>query len=138
MSRPLIPSALSAAHRGSLAAVVTLGLDLLLMDSVLEHIAAARRCLDRQDSSEKHLLLTAAVQIVGELRSSLDVREGGPFAAHLDDLCDYIARQLAAADRHDRVQTLDQVSDLLREVRSIWAFTSPWSRRQPCMTVRTQ
>jgi flagellar biosynthetic protein FliS len=127
----------SASRRGSLAAVVTLGLDLMLMDSVLEHIAAAHRCLHEGDNSEKQLLLAAAVEIVGELRSSLNVREGGPFAAHLDDLCDYMARQLTAADRQNRPETLDQVSDLLREVRSVWAFR-PCSRRHPCMTARIQ
>ncbi|MFM9768206.1 flagellar protein FliS, partial [Streptomyces scabiei] len=64
------------------------------------------------------------MQIVGELRSSLDPLEGGPLAAHLDDLCDYMARQLRSADRQNRPDLLDQVSDPLREVRCVWAFTS--------------
>ncbi len=127
-----------ATRRKTPAAVLILGLDLLLIESALEHVATARRWMTAGESTEKHHLLSAAVQIVGELRSTLDIREGGPFAAHLDDLCDYMARQLLAADRHNRVETLDQVADLLREIRSVWAFTSPCPRRQPCMTARTQ
>lgn len=124
--------------RCNLAAVLTLGLDLMLLDSVLEHIAAARACLHEDNRSETSLLLTGAVQIVGELRSSLDPLEGGPLAAHLDDLCDYMARQLRSADRQNRPDLLDQVSDLLREVRCVWAFTSEELWRHPCTTVRIQ
>ncbi len=135
---PLVQLYPSSSPSAAPATVLLLGLDLLLIDSVLEHIAAARSGMAGADSSEKRHLLAAAGQIVGELRSSLDVREGGPFAAHLDDLCDYVARQLAAANQENRLETLDQVADLLREMRCVWAFKSPCSGRQPCMTARTQ
>jgi flagellar protein FliS len=59
---------------------------------------------------------------VGELRSSLDLHQGGPFAANLDDLCEYMSRQLAAANLHNRVATLDEVAHLLREVRTAWVM----------------
>jgi flagellar protein FliS len=75
-----------------------------------------------EDSLEKHYLLTSAVQIVGELRSTLDMRTGGPLAANLDDLCDYMSRQLVAANLQNRVATLDEVADLLREVRTAWGM----------------
>lgn len=104
-----------------MAAVVPYSLDLMLMDTALERIAQARRRMDDEDSREMHHLLNSAVQIVGELRSSLDVREGGPFAANLDDLCEYMSRQLVAA----RVATLDEVSHLLREVRTAWVMVPP-------------
>ena len=82
-----------------------------LMDSALERIAQARRWMEYEDSREKNELLTSAVQIVG-----------GPFAANLDDLCEYMSRQLAAASLENRVATLDEVSHLLREVRTTWAM----------------
>lgn len=101
---------------------------LTLMDSALERIDQARRWMDFEDSVEKHYLLSAAVQIVGELRSSLDVHEGGPFAANLDDLCEYMSRQLVAANLQNRVATLDEVADLLREVRTAWVMVPPEAR----------
>jgi flagellar protein FliS len=119
--RPLVhtSASISATRKGG-PALAAHGLDLMLVDSVLEHIALARRWMDHDDSCEKHQLLTAAVQIVGELRSSLDVHAGGPHAANLDDLCDYISRQLVAANLQNRVATLGEVADLLRELRTAW------------------
>jgi flagellar protein FliS len=118
----------SATLRGGAAGAVPFCLDLMLMDSALRRIAQARRWMDEEEGAEKHHLLTSAVQIVGELRSTLNLREGGPFAANLDDLCEYMSRQLAAAHRHNRVEALDEVSDLLREVRTAWVMVLPEAR----------
>jgi flagellar secretion chaperone FliS len=107
-------------------------MSLMLMDSALERINQARDWMDEEDSFEKHYLLTGAVQIVGELRSTLNVRDGGPFAANLDDLCEYMSRQLVAANLQNQVATLDEVADLLREIRkNAWMV-------QSCMTVQIQ
>ena len=95
---------------------------LVLMDNALRRIDQARQWMDDEDSLEKHHLLSAAVQIVGELRSTLDVRAGGPLAVNLDDLCDYMSRQLVAANLQNRVATLDEVADLLREIRIAWGM----------------
>jgi flagellar protein FliS len=110
----------SGAHPAAHATVFSYSPDLMLIDDVLEHIALARQWMDHEDSCEKHHLLVAAVRIVGELRSSLDVHGGGPYAVNLDDLCDYISRQLVAANVHNQVATLDEVAHLLREVRTAW------------------
>jgi flagellar protein FliS len=96
------------------------------MDSALERIDQARFVTDNSD------LLAGAVQIVDELRSTLNVRDGGPFAANLDDLCEYMSRQLVAAHLQNRITTLDEVADLLREIRkNAWMV-------QSCMTVQIQ
>ena len=103
-----------------------------LMDSALERIDQARFVTDNSD------LLAGAVQIVDELRSTLNVRDGGPFAANLDDLCEYMSRQLVAANLQNGLcslhgqATLDEVADLLREIRkNAWMV-------QSCMTVQIQ
>jgi flagellar protein FliS len=95
---------------------------LVLMDNALRRIDQARHWMDDEDSLEKHHLLNAAVQIVGELRSTLNVRAGGPYAANLDDLCEYMSRQLVAAGLQNQVTTLDEVAGLLREVRTAWGM----------------
>ena len=97
-------------------------MNLVLMDNALRRIDQARHWMDDEDSLEKHHLLKAAVQIVGELRSTLNARAGGPYAANLDDLCDYMSRQLVAANLQNRVATLDEVADLLREIRIAWGM----------------
>jgi len=98
----------------------------MLMDSALKRIDQARL------ATENHHLVADAVQIVGELRSTLNVRDGGPFAANLDDLCEYMSRRLVAANLQNQVATLDEVADLLREIRkNAWMV-------QSCMTVQIQ
>ena len=104
----------------------------MLMDSALQRIDQARHWMDARDSFARHHLLQEAVQIVAELRSTLNVREGGPFAANLDDLCEYMSRQLVAANFQNQDATLDEVADLLREIRkNAWMV-------QSCMTVQIQ
>ena len=101
-------------------------MSLMLMDNALERIDQARL------ATQNHHLVAGAVQIVGELRSTLNVRDGGPFAANLDDLCEYMSRRLVAANLQDQVATLDEVADLLREIRkNAWMV-------QSCMTAQIQ
>jgi flagellar secretion chaperone FliS len=104
------------------AAVVSYSWDLMLFDRIAERVADARDAVEVGLRREKHRLLTTAVQIVGELRSSLNVRGGDPLAANMCDLCDYLCRQLAAANLQNRVATLDEVSHLLREARIAWVM----------------
>ena len=66
-----------------------------------------------------------AVAIVDELRGSLNLAAGGEIAANLADLYDYVARQLTRANAENRTEMLDEVSNLLREVRGAWIQIAP-------------
>jgi len=92
----------------------------MLMDGALERIARARGCIENGALQEKNDLLASAVAIIDELRVSLDLKAGGPIAANLEDLYDYMCRQLVKANLSNRIETLDEVSHLLSEIRSAW------------------
>ena len=92
----------------------------MLMDGALERIARARGCIENGALQEKNDLLASAVAIIDELRVSLDLKAGGPIAANLEDLYDYMCRQLVKANLSNRVETLDEVAHLLGEIRSAW------------------
>lgn len=92
----------------------------MLMDRALERIALARDHLADGRLPEHGRLLHSAMHLLDTLRGSLDLRGGDAYAANLDDLCDYLSRQLAAARLHGEVATLDEVSHLLREIRCAW------------------
>jgi flagellar protein FliS len=94
----------------------------MLMDDALESIVRAQGGVEDGWNGEKDQFVMAAVRIVGELRSSLDLEKGGPYAVNLDSLCEYVSRQLSAARRQNEVATLDEISYLLREARSAWAM----------------
>jgi flagellar secretion chaperone FliS len=120
----------SVAAHGGVAAADPHKLILMLMDGALERIALARGRIEHKELSEKNRLLSAAVSIVEELRASLDLKAGGSLAANLDDLYDYMARQLINANLQNKVETLDEVSGLLREIRSAWVLL-PAEARTP-------
>jgi len=110
----------SAQAHGGVAAADPHRLIVMLMDGALERIATARGCLTRGETAEKARLINRAVSIIGELRSSLDLKGGGPIAANLGELYDYMCRRLLRATAENRVEMLDEVSKLLQEIRTAW------------------
>jgi flagellar protein FliS len=110
----------SVATHGGVAAADPHRLIVMLMDGALERIARARGCMENGALADKNQQLSTAVAIIDELRCSLDLANGGPIAANLDDLYDYMCRQLVKANLTNRIETLDEVSHLLAEIRSAW------------------
>lgn len=124
---------MSAQMRSNLAAynsVVTHGglasgnphrLILMLMDGALERLAMARGSLSRGDIAHKAQLVSRIVGILAELRASLDLQRGGALASNLDEMYDYMERQLVRANCENRSDYLQEVTSLLSEIRSAWA-----------------
>ena len=110
----------SAQAHGGVAAADPHRLVVMLMDGALERIATARGCLTRGDTAEKARLINRAVSIIGELRSSLDLKGGGQIATNLGELYDYMCRRLLKATAENRVEMLDEVTKLLNEIRTAW------------------
>ena len=112
----------SASAHGGVAAADPHKLIVMLMDGALERVATARGCMERKETAEKARLLNRAVSIVGELRNSLDMNAGGPIAVNLGELYDYMSRCLLKANVDNNVKQLDEVSNLLREIRGAWVM----------------
>jgi flagellar secretion chaperone FliS len=110
----------SASAHGGVAAADPHRLIVMLMDGALERISTARGCIARGDRVEKARLLNRAVSIIGELRNSLDLQGGGQLAANLGELYDYMGRRLLKATSENRMEMLDEVSNLMHEIRSAW------------------
>jgi flagellar protein FliS len=113
-----------AAH-GSVDAANPHRLVLLLLDGALERVASARGCLEHNALTEKSQQLHRAVQILDELRDSLNLRAGGEIAANLNDLYDYMSRQLMRANLENRKDLMTEVASLLQSLRSGWAAIAP-------------
>jgi flagellar secretion chaperone FliS len=111
----------SASTHGGVAASDPHKLVLMLMDGALERLATARGCMERKDAAAKAQLINRAVQIIGELRGSLDHSRGGEIAANLDSLYDYSCRRLLEASLKNELSMMDEVMQLLREIRSAWS-----------------
>jgi flagellar protein FliS len=96
------------------------GLIVMLLDGALERVASARGAMEHRETEAKNRLIHRAVAIVQELRASLNLKAGGQIAANMGDLYDYCGRQLVRANAENRPELLDEVGNLLREIRSAW------------------
>lgn len=115
----------SVATHGGVAASDPHGLILMLLDGALERVSAARGCIEHKKLGDKARLLTRVVEIVDELRGSLDLSAGGEIAKNLADLYDYIARRLLKANLENNASILAEVTTLLRTIRSAWSEIPP-------------
>jgi flagellar protein FliS len=108
---------------------------LMLMDAAAERIATARGCIERGERGRQASLLHSCVKIVGELRGTLNMNEGGTLAQNLSDLYDYMIRQLVLANARSDSSCVIEVSRLLDEVRSAWIAIGPEARKAARVSV---
>jgi flagellar protein FliS len=118
----------SNAVHGGVAAADPHGLILMLMNSAVERLTTARGCIERRETVQKAKLLHSCVRILGELRGTLNVAEGGAIAENLSDLYDYMSRRLLRANVENNVACINEVLSLLGEIRSAWAAIGPQVR----------
>jgi flagellar protein FliS len=118
----------SVAAHGGVAAADPHRLIVMLMDGALERVAAARGALDNGSQEAKARLIHRAIAILDELRASLNFEAGGEIAANLGALYDYCGRQLMKANLESRPELLEEVGNLLRELRSAWIALPAASR----------
>ena len=127
---PSLAAYQSVAAHGGVAAADPHRLIVMLMDGALERIAAARCAIQGGSREAKAQLLHRSVCILDELRASLNFEAGGEIAQNLSALYDYCSRQLMRANLESRIELLDEVSTLIRDLRSAW-IQLPASARAP-------
>ncbi len=92
----------------------------MLMERALARIAIAKGHMQRGHVAEKGEHVSGAMAIIDGLRTFLDHEAGGELASDLDSLYEYMSRRLLEANMSDEVSILDEVSELVREIRSAW------------------
>jgi flagellar protein FliS len=92
----------------------------MLMEGVLDKVATAKGCIERNDLEGKSRQITWAMSIINGLRSSLDMESGGAIAVNLDDLYDYMVRRLIDASAENDAVALSEVIDLMLEIKGAW------------------
>jgi flagellar protein FliS len=115
----------SVSVHGTVAGADPHRLVLMLMDGVIERLAAARGCIERGETARKAQLLHSCITLVGELRGSLNLQQGGELARNLSELYEYMTRQLLRANVESNIAPVKEVSSLLSEVRSAWVAIGP-------------
>ena len=92
----------------------------MLMEGGLTRLAQARGAMERNQTALKGELVSKAIAIVGGLRQGLNVEQGGELAVNLDNLYAYMTTRLMEANLKNDPAILEEVSDLLREVKTGW------------------
>jgi len=109
-----------------------LELVVMLYDGALVSLRQANEAAARGDLRQRGASVSRVLSIVGALRETLDLTEGGAVAAELDRLYDYVTcRLLDATARHDAA-ALAEVQVLLSGVRDAWHQIA--SRPQPAVS----
>lgn len=97
----------------------------LLFDGALERINMAKVQIQMRNFEGKNRLISKAMEIVGGLRSFLDLERGGSIASSLNDLYQYIERRLLDANISNNIEILDEVAGLIREIKTGWDGIRP-------------
>lgn len=92
----------------------------LLYEGAMGAIASAKLEMGSNNVSAKARLITRAIDIINGLRAALDPGKGGEIAAALEDLYEYMVRQLTMANLKNDTELLDEVHRLLGELHSAW------------------
>lgn len=102
---------------------------LALMNGAIERMVTVRGCMERRDTVRKAKLLHSCVTLIGELKGSLNLKDGGDLARNLDDLYDYMIRQLLLANVETDANKVTEVLGLLSEIRGAWIAIGPQVRK---------
>jgi flagellar protein FliS len=119
----------SVAAHGGVSAADPHQLIMLLLDGALSRIVQAKACHARAQRHERNRHLERAVAIVGELRASLDLSQG-PLARNLDDLYEFVSRQLLLSQLSSDINPLESSASILQEIRAAWSSLQPMQHPQ--------
>lgn len=92
----------------------------MLIDGAIEKINRAKFFLNNQKTADKGQNISWAISIIGGLRSSLDLEQGGEVAANLDALYDYCCVALVEANVENDEVKLDSVLNVMKEIKEGW------------------
>lgn len=110
-----------AADKSAIAYADPHELILRLLNGAVERISQARGAIARGETAAKAEMISKAVMIVGGLEGCVNHQAGGELAENLSALYQYMSIRLAEANIHDDIAKLNEVTDLLLEIRSAWA-----------------
>jgi flagellar secretion chaperone FliS len=97
----------------------------MLMQGVIEKVAAAKGYLQQGNRAEKAQQISWAISILDGLRMSLDKEKGGEIATNLDDLYSFMEEQLLKANVNDDAKILEDVSSIMKTLLSGWMEIAP-------------
>lgn len=92
----------------------------MLFEGAIDRIMQAKGAMEHGQVELKGHKINSAISIVGGLRESLNVDEGGDLAVNLDGLYVYVQTTLSQAHIKNDGAKLAEAATLLNDLRSAW------------------
>lgn len=105
----------------------------MLYDGAINALASAKGFMSQSKFEEKGRLISKAIGIVEGLRTVLDQEKGGEVAKNLNDLYEYMKKQLLLGNLKNQTEQLDEVMKLLADLRSAWLAIAMPKNTAPAM-----
>jgi flagellar protein FliS len=93
---------------------------MLCYEGAIDNLKIGKNRIIERDYEGKCRALTRAQDLIGELLSSLNFEKGGLIANGLDSLYNYMLRRIIHADFKNDVPAIDEVVQLLTELKAAW------------------
>lgn len=92
----------------------------LLMQGALDRMASAKVCIRQNDIEGRNRFIGKAVDIIDCLKESLNHKHDPEMTRNLDNLYDYMSRQLFVANAGNDCAAIDEVAQLLGTIFDGW------------------
>ena len=92
----------------------------MLMAGAIERLIQGKAAMQAGNIPVTGERLGKALDIIISLRSCLSMDDGGDIAKNLDQLYEFMITQISAANHKNDPQPIDDVIDIIREIKSAW------------------
>ena len=92
----------------------------MLMAGAIERLIQGKAAMQAGNIPVKGERLGKALDIIISLRSCLSMDDGGDIAKNLDQLYEFMITQISAANHKNDPQPIDDVVDIIREIKGAW------------------
>jgi flagellar protein FliS len=110
----------------------------LLLEGAMSRITLARSYILSNRIADKCERISQAIRIVEGLRLGLDREKGQAIAANLEQLYDYISRQLLIANVNNDETILAEVNGLLQQIHAGWVAVREQAGTIPAEPVKAR
>jgi flagellar protein FliS len=110
-----------AYRRGAVLAASPIELVVILYDGARRFLRQATAAMNEGQIERAHITLRHAEMIIGHLDGTLDLEQGGDVAQRLRDIYGFCLRHLNKARMDQDAAMVEQVHDLLGDLRAAWS-----------------